>query len=78
MIGNPWAAFRGLLPSRQPQIASVLAHNGDGTSTVQTLDGLSTYRARGQLVAVAAYALVRDGAVVEQATDLGTVVNLEV
>ena len=78
MIGNPWASFAGLLPSRQPQIASVLAYNSDGTSTVQSLDGLSTYRARGHLVAVAAYALVRDGAVIEQATDLGTVVNLEV
>ena len=52
--------------SKAPQIAIVLAHNADGTSTVQTLDGLSTYCARGQLVAVAGHALVRDGAVVEQ------------
>ena len=60
------------------QIEEFLCANSDGTSTVQTLDGLSTYRARGQLVAVAGYALVRDGAVVEQATVLGTVVILEV
>lgn len=66
---NPWTAFRKLLPSDPLLVAEVIAHNADGTSTVQTPDG-AILRVRGQGVAVGAKAFVRGGAIDGEAPDL--------
>lgn len=55
-----WREFDGLLPKRPLTIATVLSHNSDGTSTVQYPGGAQV-RVRGQSVAVAANAFIRDG-----------------
>lgn len=68
---NPWTAFKKLLPSDPLLVADVLAHNADGTSTVQTPDG-ATMRVRGQSVAVGLKAFVRGGQIEGEAPSLTT------
>jgi hypothetical protein len=43
-----WRQFSGLLPARPRLLATVVAHNADGTSSLVTADGQSL-RAWGQL-----------------------------
>lgn len=57
---NQWKEFDGLLPRDPLMVAEVVAHNIDGTSTVQFPNG-SQLRVRGQGVAVGAFAFVRGG-----------------
>lgn len=54
---NPWREFQGLLPESPLLIVEVVEHNPDGTSTVE-LPGGQRFRARGQGVAVGAFAFV--------------------
>lgn len=67
---NLWAQWTGLLPSRRRVIGSVVAHNADGTSTIQISGGV--FRARGQTVPIGQQAEVESGAVMRQAPTLET------
>jgi hypothetical protein len=60
MSGLIWKEFDALLPKRALTIAEVVAHNSDGTSTVEYANGAQV-RVRGQGVAVSSYAFIRDG-----------------
>ena len=71
-----WQRFRGLGPSTTLLVATVSAHNPDGTSTLTTPEGYPL-RAIGQTVAVGAVAYVREGRVVGEAAAL-PVLNLTV
>jgi len=55
-----WRQFQALLPKRALTIATVTAHNGDGTSTVQYPGGAEV-RVRGQSVAIGDNAFILDG-----------------
>jgi hypothetical protein len=63
---NPWAEFRALLPESPTVVAEVIAVHADGTSTVEQLDG-SQFRARGDGLAVGAFAFVRAQEIVGEA-----------
>lgn len=68
-MSNVFRQFQRLLP-RDPLLAGeVIAHNSDGTSTVQ-LPGGGEIRARGQSVAVGTNAYVRSGRIEGEAPDL--------
>ncbi len=69
---NPWARWSALAASPAIQIASVIAHNADGTSTVTALDGAATWRVAGTDVAIGEYALIAEGRILETAADLPT------
>ena len=65
-----WDQFSGLVGASPRLLATVTAHNSDGTSSLTTYDG-SQMRALGQLAGVVPYnAWVRDGRVVEMAPNL--------
>lgn len=66
---NLWRRFQELLPTDPLLVGEVLAHNADGTSTLEAPDG-AVYRARGQSVAVGNNAFVRGGVVQGPAPDL--------
>ena len=66
---NVWKQFQSLLPDDPLLIATVQAHNSDGTSTVQHPGGGSS-RVRGQAVAVGNKAFVQGGQIQGQAPDL--------
>lgn len=68
---NLWTLFTGLLPAPRRIVGAVVAHNPDGTSTIQTAGG--TFRARGQSVPVGQQAEIEGGAVARQAVTLPTV-----
>lgn len=70
---NPWARWSAL----QIQVASVMVHNADGTSTVQALDGGATWNVAGTDVDVGQFALIKEGRILEQAAALPTS-NIEV
>jgi hypothetical protein len=69
--GNAWTRFQSLLPRQRLIIASVIAHNADGTSTLQTIEG-ATIRAKGQSVAVGQLAEVQAGEVLRAAAQLSS------
>lgn len=69
---NPWVRWNALQRSAAITIASVIAHNADGTSTVTALDGASTWRVAGTDVDVGQYALIREGRILEAAAALPT------
>lgn len=73
---NPWRQFQGLLPAPSLYVVRVIAHNADGTSTVE-MPGGGQFTVRGQDVAEDAYAFVRDG-VIEGEAPAVTPVELEV
>lgn len=62
-------AFRSLLPASPLYRGEILAHNADGTSTVELPGGMQI-RARGQIVGIGAYAFVRNGVVEGAAPNL--------
>lgn len=65
-----WDQFSGLVGSSLRLLATVTAHNSDGTSSLTTYDG-SQMRALGQLAGIVPYNVwVRDGRVVEIAPNL--------
>ena len=66
---NPLRRFRALLPAEPLLYAEVLAHNSDGSSTVETPEG-NTFRARGTSVSVGDYAYIQGGRILEAAPDL--------
>ncbi len=68
---NLWGLFRDLLPSTKRIIGAVVAHNDDGTSTIQVAGGV--FRARGQLVPIGQQAEIEGGAVLRQTVTLPTV-----
>lgn len=68
---NLWSLFTGLLPSQRRIVGAVVAHNADGTSTIQISGGF--FRARGQSVPIGQQAEVEGGAVVRQTVTLPTV-----
>jgi hypothetical protein len=59
---NPWLEFRGLLPAAPLYVVEVIAHNADGTSTVE-MPGGDQFRVRGQGVGIGDFAFVRDGVI---------------
>ncbi len=69
---NPWARWTALSASPTVQIASVIAHNEDGTSTVTALDGAATWRVAGTSVPIGEYAMIAEGRILESAADLPT------
>lgn len=76
MPTNLWKSFEGLLPTDPLLIVRVVAHNVDGTSTVEFPNG-TRMRARGQGVAVSQTAFLRGGELRGPAPDI-TPVELEV
>ena len=66
---NVWSQFKKLLPSQALLAGQVMAHNADGTSTVQLPDG-AQIKARGTDVAVGSKAFVRGGEIVGEAPSL--------
>jgi hypothetical protein len=76
MLVDTWKRFQGLGASETTIVATVSAHNPDGTSTLVTPEGYPL-RALGSAVAVGMKAYVRGGRVVDQAADLPTL-NLTV
>lgn len=66
---NAYRKFRTLVGRDRLIIATVGAHNPDGTSTLTTLDG-GTIRARGTSVAVNSKAFVRAGVIEGEAPAL--------
>lgn len=66
-----WQRFRGLGPSTTTLVATVTAHNPDGTSTLETPEGYPM-RALGQGVVVGAVAYVREGRILGTAANLPT------
>jgi hypothetical protein len=69
---NLFKRFQRLLPKQSTTIGLVVAHNSaDVTSTIQTPSG-STYRAKGQSVAIGKNAFVSNGAIVSEAPSLPT------
>lgn len=76
-MSNAWSQFRGLLPENPTIVALVVEHNADGTSTVEQPSG-DRFRAIGQGVAEGSMAFVRAGAVIAEAPDVASVVDLEV
>ena len=48
MLANFWSQFKGLMPSDSLTLATVTAHNADGTSSVTTAEG-GEMRVVGQL-----------------------------
>lgn len=65
---NLWSRFADLLPTRRRQVGAVVAHNADGTSSIQIAGGV--FRAKGQGVPIGQHADIEDGAVVRQAATL--------
>lgn len=62
MTTNAYLRLKELLPPPPLLVAEVIAHNADGTSTLE-LPGGSQFRARGTIVAIGAAAWVRNGIV---------------
>ncbi len=75
-MSNLWKRFSGLLPKDPLLIATVIAHNSDGTSTVQYPGG-GTGVVRGQGVAVDSKAYIQSNQIQGEAPDL-TVYEFEV
>jgi hypothetical protein len=73
---NIWKQFQALLPSDPLLIATIAAHNSDGTSTLVWPGGGQSV-VRGQSVAVGQKAYVKSGQVQGEAPDL-TVYEFEV
>ncbi|MCG8392862.1 MAG: hypothetical protein MI745_07250 [Pseudomonadales bacterium] len=57
---NPWIKFRRLLQGEGRYVVTVQSNNGDGTSTVQTRDGISI-TVKGEGVAATKKAMIEDG-----------------
>lgn len=65
-----WSQFGDLVAGSPRVLASVTAHNADGTSSLTTAEG-AEIRARGQLASAIPYNVwVQDGRVVEAAPNL--------
>ncbi|TAA42463.1 hypothetical protein [Pseudoxanthomonas winnipegensis] len=65
-----WSQFSDLVTGSSRILATVTAHNADGTSSLTTAEG-AQIRARGQLGGVVPYNVwVQDGRVVETAPNL--------
>lgn len=69
---NLWSLFTGLLPAQRRIVGAVVAHNADGTSTIQVSSGF--FRARGQSVPIGQQAETENGVVMRQTVLLPTVV----
>lgn len=69
MSGNIWTTFKGMLPSEAVSLGEVIAHNADGTSTVELLGG-ERIRPLGQLAAIGMRAMVKKGQVIAEAPAL--------
>lgn len=78
MPTNLWRSFQGLLPESPRLLATVVAHNADGTSSLVTADGQSM-RAWGQLEgsSIPYNVFVLDGKIEASAPNL-TLLELEV
>ncbi len=57
---NPWLKFRRLLQGEGRYVVTVQSNNGDGTSTVQTRDGVSI-TVKGEDVAATKKAMIENG-----------------
>lgn len=68
-MSNLWKEFQSLLPSDPLLIVTVLAHNSDGTSTVE-FPGGGQATARGQSVAVGSKAFIQGNQIQGEAPDL--------
>lgn len=66
---NAWAKFRALLPADPLLVGEVIAHNDDGTSTIE-LPGNIPIRVQGQTVAVGLQAFAQGGRITGEAPDL--------
>ena len=73
---NAWKRFQQLT-QRPPMLAGeVIAQNADGTTTIETPAG-GQVRVRGTGVSVGQKAWYRDGELLGEAPDLGTVLDIE-
>ena len=75
-IGNLWASLKRVDTEAPLLVATVIALNADGTSTVQFPDGSQT-RVQGQGVAVNDKAFIQAGRIEGEAPNLA-VVNVQV
>lgn len=66
---NIWKQFEALLPGDPLLVGEVLAHNPDGTSTVD-LPGARSIQVQGHGVAVGQKAYVQTGRIQGEASDL--------
>lgn len=66
---NLYAEFLALLPDDPTLYVEVIAHHGDGTSTVEVPSG-EQFRVRGTSVAVAGFAYVQGGRIQSAAPTL--------
>ena len=73
-----WGNFQGLLPDSPRLLATVVAHNADGTASLVTADGQSL-RAWGQIegATIPYHVFVKDGKLESSAPNL-TLLQLEV
>jgi len=57
---NPWIKFKALLQGEGRAVVTVISNNGNGTSTVQTRNGVSI-KVKGESVAAGAKAMIEGG-----------------
>jgi hypothetical protein len=66
---NGYRRFQALLPDDPLLVGEVIAHNADGSSTIE-MPGGGIMRVQGQQVAVGDNAFVQGGVVIDEAPDL--------
>lgn len=68
-MANIWKEFQGLLPKNPITVATVLSHNADGTSSVETPEG-NLLRVLGTDVGVGLKTFIQGGRVIGEAPNL--------
>lgn len=68
---NPWLKFRRLLQGEGRTVVTVTSNNGDGTSTVETRNGVSI-TVKGESVEPPNKAMIEDGRLSYEVPDLPT------
>jgi len=72
---NPFVALQRLFAGQPITVVTIITHNADQTSTVQSAGG-SQYRVKGQSVAVGKKAFVRGEQIISEAPSLGFIVDV--
>lgn len=68
---NPWIKFRKLLQGEGRAVVTIVANNGDGTSTVQLRSG-EEIKATGEQVSAGNKAIMSDGRIEYQVPSLSS------
>lgn len=68
---NPWLKFQRLLQGEGRAVVSVVSNNGDGTSTVQTRNGVQI-KVKGEGVEATAKAMIEGGELRYEVPDLAS------